>query len=108
MFRRAIVPPPATMTSRPSSKLHAANEPDHREVELSTGVHDESPLITMQDISSGGGWSIMGLQLSPEIIAIAMVYFSQGILKLSKLGMSFFLKVGVSPSPPPRPLPLAF
>ncbi|GLC69288.1 hypothetical protein PLESTF_000811800 [Pleodorina starrii] len=35
---------------------------------------------------------IMGLEPSPELVAISMVYFVQGILGLSRLAVSFFFK----------------
>lgn len=35
---------------------------------------------------------LFGVQLSPDITAIAMVYFVQGVLGLSRLAVSFFLK----------------
>lgn len=38
------------------------------------------------------GRKLFGVQLSPDIVAIAMVYFVQGVLGLSKLAVSFFLK----------------
>jgi hypothetical protein len=33
-----------------------------------------------------------GVEMSPDTVAIAMVYFVQGILGLSRLAVSFFLK----------------
>ncbi|XP_024530075.1 folate-biopterin transporter 1, chloroplastic isoform X1 [Selaginella moellendorffii] len=35
---------------------------------------------------------ILGVEFSPDIVAITMVYFVQGILGLSRLAVSFFLK----------------
>eukprot|EP00249_Psilotum_nudum_P020132 c27576_g3_i2 orf=322-2052(+) len=35
---------------------------------------------------------IFGVELSPDVVAIAMVYFVQGVLGLSRLAVSFFLK----------------
>jgi folate/biopterin transporter len=91
MFRRAASPPP--MSSRPS-KLHAAKEDrENLDIELSNTVHEASAPV------EASGWTIMGLQPSAEITAIGMVYFSQGILKLSKLGMAFFLKDTLHLSP---------
>uniref|UniRef100_A9T467 Biopterin transport-related protein BT1 n=1 Tax=Physcomitrium patens TaxID=3218 RepID=A9T467_PHYPA len=36
--------------------------------------------------------NVFGVEMSPDTIAIAMVYFVQGILGLSRLAVSFFLK----------------
>jgi hypothetical protein len=38
------------------------------------------------------GYKLFGVNMAPETIAIAMVYFVQGILGLSRLAVSFFLK----------------
>lgn len=39
------------------------------------------------------GWTqLFGAEMPPDIIAIAMVYFVQGILKLPKLATNYFLK----------------
>lgn len=38
------------------------------------------------------GKMLFGVQMSPDISAIAIVYFVQGILGLSRLAVSFFLK----------------
>lgn len=35
---------------------------------------------------------LFGVEMSPDTVAIAMVYFVQGILGLSRLAVSFFLK----------------
>lgn len=35
---------------------------------------------------------IFGVVMSPDTVAIAMVYFVQGVLGLSRLAVSFFLK----------------
>ena len=35
---------------------------------------------------------MMGLEPSPELLAIALVYFVQGILGLSRLALQFFFK----------------
>lgn len=37
-------------------------------------------------------WQLFGVEMSPDTIAIAMVYFVQGILGLSRLAVSYFLK----------------
>uniref|UniRef100_A0A383VPR6 Uncharacterized protein n=1 Tax=Tetradesmus obliquus TaxID=3088 RepID=A0A383VPR6_TETOB len=42
----------------------------------------------------------LGLEVTPELVAISMVYFVQGILGLSRLALSFFFKddLGVEPA----------
>ncbi|KAL6763052.1 BT1 family-domain-containing protein [Haematococcus lacustris] len=79
--------------------------------------HERAPLVTLDtrmlasklerskaEPQSGSSWSamlrrspgkkfkFMGLDPSPELVAIAMVYFVQGILGLSRLALSFFFK----------------
>lgn len=43
-------------------------------------------------VKSKEGKMLFGVEMSPDTIAIAMVYFVQGILGLSRLAVSFFLK----------------
>lgn len=43
--------------------------------------------------------TLFGVELSPDIVAISMVYFVQGILGLSRLAVSFFLKDDLQLSP---------
>ena len=62
------------LSPRSSSKLHAKDS-------------------DAKESDQGHQLQVMGLDVSPEIAAISMVYFSQGILRLSKLGMAFYLKV---------------
>ncbi|KAI5073376.1 hypothetical protein GOP47_0011389, partial [Adiantum capillus-veneris] len=52
------------------------------------GVEAESK----QKLANEQGRKLFGVQLSPDTIAIAMVYFVQGVLGLSKLAVNFFLK----------------
>ena len=42
--------------------------------------------------SRWGNFKVMGLEPSPELLAISMVYFVQGILGLSRLALQFFFK----------------
>lgn len=46
------------------------------------------------------GWELYGVEMSPDTIAIAMVYFVQGILGLARLAISYFLKddLGLDPA----------
>lgn len=47
-----------------------------------------------------GRWVLFGVEMTPEVGAILLVYFVQGVLGISRLAMSFFLKdeLGLSPS----------
>lgn len=72
------------------------------------GVEEEDPLISRVDgeVSSDSnadfslrrfGYSLSGVKcfgvdLTPDNVAIAMVYFVQGVLGLAKLAVSFYLK----------------
>eukprot|EP00897_Mesotaenium_endlicherianum_P002811 jgi/Mesen1/2558/ME000162S01689 len=52
------------------------------------------------DGGGGGRWSLFGVELSPDVVAIASVYFVQGILGLPRLAVTFFLKdeLGLDPA----------
>ncbi|XP_023548042.1 folate-biopterin transporter 1, chloroplastic-like [Cucurbita pepo subsp. pepo] len=68
------------------------------------GVEEEDPLISPVDgeLSSdsnngdSGYWlsgvKFFGVDLTPDNVAVAMVYFVQGVLELAKLAVSFYLK----------------
>lgn len=43
-----------------------------------------------------------GNEPTPELIAILLIYFVQGILGLARLAVSFFLKDELGMSPPPK------
>ena len=47
----------------------------------------------------GGGLTIAGVPLSPEVSAIVLVYFVQGILGLSRLAKDYFVKDELHLSP---------
>ena len=61
-------------------------------------THEDVQLVTPNVELSDGSvvmtskFTIMGLDPSPEIIAIFLVYFVQGILGLSRLAVSFYFK----------------
>lgn len=44
------------------------------------------------DATTKKGCHLFGVEMSPDTVAIAMVYFVQGILGLSRLAVSYFLK----------------
>lgn len=60
----------------------------------------EGPLLDTPDTGTPKGdggppkakWQIMGLDATPELLAIFLVYFVQGILGLSRLAVSFYFK----------------
>ncbi|GAX77364.1 hypothetical protein CEUSTIGMA_g4810.t1 [Chlamydomonas eustigma] len=62
-----------------------------------TETHVPTASIELQKKQSqwwrpSAGFRIMGLEPSPELLAISMVYFVQGILGLSRLAIQFFFK----------------
>lgn len=60
----------------------------------------ESPLVSTPEPESLAKRLLFGHEPSPELIAILLVYFVQGILGLARLAISFFLKdeLGLSPA----------
>lgn len=42
---------------------------------------------------------LFGIDLSPDTVAVAMVYFVQGVLGLARLAVSFYLKDGLHLDP---------
>lgn len=64
-------------------------EDEVRNVEVS---HKSSQLEMEGLRKSEAAKVLFGVEMSPDTIAIAMVYFVQGILGLSRLAVSFFLK----------------
>jgi len=64
-----------------------------KEKEESTAVaHKTGSTVGKMKGKLDSSLRIMGLEPSPELIAIAMVYFVQGILGLSRLALSFYFK----------------
>ncbi|KAG0600632.1 hypothetical protein M758_11G049200 [Ceratodon purpureus] len=67
------------------------DEHEDSNVELSRkGSHMEMEGLVKSKEKEGK--MLFGVEMSPDTIAIAMVYFVQGILGLSRLAVSFFLK----------------
>ena len=64
------------------------------------GSRDTAPPLPWWKLS---GMRVMGLEPSPELLAISMVYFVQGILGLSRLALQFFFKVRARAKAPPKP-----
>eukprot|EP00884_Botryococcus_braunii_P002177 jgi/Botrbrau1/11960/Bobra.341_1s0025.1 len=88
-----------------TSSLH--REAVHRDGGPSASVSgshnaEVSPLLdglTTRSAASANKWQIMGLDPSPELVAIAMVYFVQGILGLARLGVTYLFKDDFSLDP---------
>ncbi|XP_057546377.1 folate-biopterin transporter 1, chloroplastic [Amaranthus tricolor] len=63
---------------------------------LTTDVENESfttSKIPVKRKSKSNSWfRLFGVDMSPDTIAVAMVYFVQGVLGLSRLAVSFYLK----------------
>mmetsp|Transcript_28542 Transcript_28542/g.71525 ORF Transcript_28542/g.71525 Transcript_28542/m.71525 type:complete len:546 (-) Transcript_28542:208-1845(-) len=61
---------------------------------------DSSSLVQRAAGKRGQGPKIMGMDTSPELVAIGMVYLVQGILGLSRLAVSFYMKddLGLDPA----------
>ena len=84
----SVIAEPSTL-----SRIHArgrVGSKDHSLPQPVSSYHDEpsqsAPTSWWSDIR------IMGLEPSPELLAIALVYFVQGILGLSRLALQFFFK----------------
>lgn len=70
---------------------------DSREGDLlTTDVENESfttSKVPVKRKSKSNSWfRLFGVDMSPDTIAVAMVYFVQGVLGLSRLAVSFYLK----------------
>jgi len=73
-------------------------------------VKAQASTATEPDVVDGGGppegpkdsqgWTIFGVKPTPEVTAIMLVYFVQGIIGLSRLAINFYLKddLGLTPS----------
>ncbi|KAK9813029.1 hypothetical protein WJX72_007813 [[Myrmecia] bisecta] len=72
---------------RKGRKVSSSDEEDARPTRQAS-----APLLARSESPHGAGWKIMGLDPSPELVAISMVYFVQGILGLARLAITFFYK----------------
>ena len=80
---------------------HQAAPPDRGSVEVEVEVTDASPSTSEADKGDGfAGITLAGVPLTPEVSAIVLVYFVQGILGLSRLAKDYFVKdeLGLSPA----------
>lgn len=81
--------------SRSSSNPGASAGEDDKDVAL-TDRNDLRPTFDTRPQAKAKGskssFTVFGLQPSPELLSISMVYFVQGILGLARLAISFFYK----------------
>ncbi|CAM6036159.1 unnamed protein product [Sphagnum compactum] len=72
-----------------------SNSQQHKQDHGSQGFGASEKFSLFQIEAQGNkktAYKLFGVNMTPEMIAIAMVYFVQGILGLSELAISFFLK----------------
>jgi hypothetical protein len=72
-----------------------SNSQQHKQDHGSQGFEASEKFSLFQIEAQGNkktAYKLFGVNMTPEMIAIAMVYFVQGILGLSELAISFFLK----------------
>ncbi|KAL3812603.1 hypothetical protein ACJIZ3_013871 [Penstemon smallii] len=103
---RRKLPPDSEMSiavSVQSSSIKRDTEPEplldsrYRKGDLLTTTVDEDTSSTIKTASHKKRYSInsiklFGVDLTPDNIAVAMVYFVQGVLGLSRLAVSFYMK----------------
>jgi hypothetical protein len=85
--------------SKKQQQQHLDGDSDHGSSNLALideSSHDKQ-LIKMDQpqlmmVTKKGWTQLFGAEMPPDIIAIAMVYFVQGILNLPMLAMNYFLK----------------
>ena len=53
---------------------------------------NSNSIVTSSSDTSPPAYELLGLAVTPELAAIALVYFVQGILGLSKLAKDYFVK----------------
>lgn len=90
-------PPSASHLRDSDSEPFLASANGSREGDLLTtdvedGVQSLSKAFLRRKSASMGFFRCFGVDMSPDTIAIAMVYFVQGVLGLSRLAVNFYLK----------------
>ncbi|KAG0569944.1 hypothetical protein M758_6G122600 [Ceratodon purpureus] len=81
------------MTTMEESVLKAQDpEAEGEEVGLLETTRNVPQFIREAQVMRKRRWQLFGVEMSPDTIAIAMVYFVQGILGLARLAVSYFLK----------------
>lgn len=86
----------ARRTTSPMKRTKTYSQERELDVETSSILLSAAPNSSGNSDEKGGPkpWTIpfLGLEPSPELFAISMVYFAQGILGLSRLAVTFFYK----------------
>lgn len=62
------------------------------DMEIETSNSSSSTISKQKSRYLGSGVKIFGVDLSPDNVAVSMVYFVQGVLGLARLAVSFYLK----------------
>lgn len=62
------------------------------DMEIETSNSSSSSISKQKSRYLGSGVKIFGVDLSPDNVAVSMVYFVQGVLGLARLAVSFYLK----------------
>eukprot|EP00877_Chromochloris_zofingiensis_P007082 jgi/Chrzof1/2627/Cz11g23020.t1 len=75
-----------------SHSLPAIAEDERQKNESTWLLVKDKPATAVKPGSHERHFKVMGLDVTPELIAISMVYLVQGILGLSRLALSFFFK----------------
>eukprot|EP00250_Pteridium_aquilinum_P005841 c15869_g1_i1 orf=240-1958(+) len=85
---------PRVFTALQSSQHQPLTSTEERtEDDVERGYFEaDSEVESLCKYAKKRGSTLFGVKLSPDIVAIAMVYFVQGVLGLSRLAVSFFLK----------------
>mmetsp|Transcript_6600 Transcript_6600/g.22736 ORF Transcript_6600/g.22736 Transcript_6600/m.22736 type:complete len:588 (-) Transcript_6600:3150-4913(-) len=96
--------------SRARLMASSAQRKDDPMAPVRRAVKAQASTATEPDVVDGGGppegpkdsqgWTIFGVKPTPEVTAIMLVYFVQGIIGLSRLAINFYLKddLGLTPS----------
>lgn len=88
------------LSSTQKESMSVADDAENGFSEMKDGVPETMPLTSSVNTPTFTRFiprkllrlKVLGLEPSPELLAIAMVYFVQGTLGLSKLALSFFFK----------------
>jgi hypothetical protein len=79
------------------SQQHCDEEKEEEEAHLldtTTTTTTQSMIQFERDgqLRARKGFELFGVEMSPDTVAIALVYFVQGVLGLARLAVNFFLK----------------
>jgi len=100
-MRRGMRPTLQTSVHRSTSRRRAwmpamQLDPGTKETDGVAGGDAEggaAPQVAPVSFNEEGGLRLFGIDATPEVMAIALVYFVQGILGISRLAVSFYYKV---------------